>query len=180
MRLLTRGLRLALVSLLGTYGISVAQVTEIDVGVMGGASLPTNDASDLYVAGWNATGTLRVVPANWPVGLQFDGTYASYNRDVANISDRGMSIVTGAASVVYQVELDQTPIEPYLFAGITINHIAVENARTIENFGSTTNFGLVFGGGVAFKSEAPGLPRSWTSGSTASSGAIRGRMHTST
>ena len=153
MRLLTRGLRLALVSLLGTYGISVAQVTEIDVGVMGGASLPTNDAADFYVAGWNATGTLRVVPANWPVGLQFDGTYASYNRNDANLADRGMSIVTGAVSVVYQVELDATPIEPYLFAGLTINHLAVENARTIVNYGSSTNLGLTLGGGVAFKSE---------------------------
>ena len=153
MRLLTRGLRLALVSLLASYGISAAQVTEVDIGIMGGASLPTHEAADLYVAGWNATGTLRVVPADWPVGLQFDGTYASYNRDAANISDRGLSIVTGAVTVVYQVELDETPIEPYFLAGVSINHLAVEDPRTIVNFGSSTNFGLAFGGGVAFKSD---------------------------
>ena len=153
MRLLTRGLGLALVSLLGVSGVSVAQVTEVDIGVMGGASLPTNEVSNLYVAGWNATGTLRVMPANWPVGLQFDGTYASYNRDVANITDRGMSIITGAVTVVYQVELDETPIEPYFLAGASVNNLKVEDPRTIVNYGSSTNFGLVFGGGVAFKSE---------------------------
>lgn len=153
MRLLTRGLGLALVSLLGVSGVSVAQVTEVDIGVMGGASLPTNEGADLYVAGWNATGTLRVMPANWPVGLQFDGTYASYNRDVANITDRGMSIITGEVTVVYQVELDATPIEPYFLAGVSLNNLKVEDPRTIVNYGSSTKGGIVFGGGIAFKSD---------------------------
>ncbi len=153
MRLLTRGLGLALVSLLGVSGVSVAQVTEIDLGGNIGMSLPTNEASDLYVPGWIAGGTLRVVPANWPVGLQFDGTYASYNRDTPNIFDRGMSIVTGAVSIVYQVELDASPIEPYFLLGASVNNLKVEDPRTIENYGSATKFGVVLGGGVAFKSD---------------------------
>jgi hypothetical protein len=152
-RLLTRGLGLAFAGLLGLSGVSAAQKTEIDIGVMGGLSLPTNEAANLYVAGWNAGGTIRVMPANWPVGLQFDGVYASYNRDEFNLADRGMSIITGALSVIYQVELDETPIEPYFLAGVTVNNLKIENARTIENYGSATKAGLTFGGGVAFKSE---------------------------
>ncbi len=154
MRLLTRSLGLALASLVGTSGIAACQVTEVDIGGMIGVSLPTNSTANLYVAGWAGTGSFRVMPANWVVGIQVDGTYASYNRNTANLSDRGMSIVTGAASVIYQVELDETPIEPYFLLGMTANHIAVENPRTIEYYGSTTNLGIVFGGGVAFKNGA--------------------------
>lgn len=153
MRLLTSGLGLALVSLLGISGVSVAQETEVDVGGVVGVSLPTNDAALLYVPGWNAGATLRIMPANWPVGVQFDGIYASYNRDTPNIFDRGMTIITGAASVVYQVELDASPLEPYFLLGMSVNNLKVQDPRTIENYGSATKMGLVFGGGLAFKSE---------------------------
>ena len=89
----------------------------------------------------------------WPVGLQADLGYASYNRDEFNLADRGLTIWSGALSVVYQVELDETPIEPYFLAGMAINRLSVADPRTIENFGSSTNFGIVLGGGIAFKSE---------------------------
>jgi hypothetical protein len=151
--LLTRTAGLALAGLLGLSGTALAQKTEVDIGIMGGASLPTNEASVLYVTGWNAGGTIRVMPALWPIGLQFDGTYASYNRDAGNPFDRGLSILTGAVSAVYQVELDETPVEPYFLAGATINSLKVDQPRTIENYGSSTNFGIILGGGVAFKSE---------------------------
>jgi hypothetical protein len=152
-RLLTRTAGLALAGLLGLSGVSQAQVTEVDVGGMIGLSLPTNEAANLYVAGWNAAGSMRVMPANWPVGLQADFGYSSYNRDALNLTDRGLNIWTGALSVVYQVELDETPIEPYFLAGASINRLGVENPRTITNYGSSTNFGIVLGGGVAFKSD---------------------------
>jgi len=153
MRLMTRTAGLALAGLLGLSGDLAAQKTEVDVGGMLAASLPTNEAANLYVPGWNATGTVRVVPANWPVGLQGDFGYSSYNRDDFNLSDRGLTLWTGAVSVVYQVELDETPIEPYFLAGATINRLSVVDPRTIENFGSSTNFGITLGGGVAFKSQ---------------------------
>lgn len=153
MRLLTRGLGLALAGLLGLSGVSAAQKTEVDVGVMGGLSLPTNDAANLYVPGWNAGGTVRVMPANWAIGLQFDGVYSSYNRDEFNLADRGMTILTGALSIIYQVELDETPIEPYFLVGVTVNNLKIDDARTIENYGSSTKAGLTFGGGVAFKGD---------------------------
>ena len=153
MRLLTRTAGLALAGLLGLSGNASAQKTELDVGGMIGLSLPTNEAADLYVAGWNAAGTMRVMPALWPVGLQLDVGYSSYNRDVPNLTDRGLNIWTGALSVVYQVELDETPIEPYFLAGASVNRLSVKDPRTITNYGTSTNFGIVLGGGVAFKSE---------------------------
>lgn len=153
MPLLTRTAGLALAGLLGLSGTALAQKTEVDLGAMIGASLPTNEAADLYVPGWNAAGSLRIMPANWPVGLQVDGTYSSYNRDVPNLTDRGLTIITGSASVVYQVELDETPIEPYFLAGAAINNLKVKDARTIENYGSATKAGIVLGGGIAFKGE---------------------------
>ena len=153
MRLLTRTAGLALAGLLGLSGVSAAQKTEVDVGGMIGLSLPTNEAADLYVAGWNATGSMRVMPANWPVGLQADFGYSSYNRDAFNLTDRGLNIWTGSLSIVYQVELDETPIEPYFLAGASINGLSISDPRTIENYGSATKAGIVLGGGVAFKSE---------------------------
>jgi hypothetical protein len=150
-RLLTRTAGLALAGLLGLSGVSAAQETEVDVGGMIGLSLPTNEAANLYVAGWNATGSIRVMPADWPVGLQGDFGYSSYNRDALNLSDRGLTIWSAAVSVVYQVELDATPIEPYFLAGVAINGLSVQDPRTIDNFGSATKGGIVLGGGVAFK-----------------------------
>ena len=154
MRLLTRGLGLAFAGCWVLSGVSVAQETEIDVGGMVGLSLPTNEAANLYVPGWNAGGTLRVVPAIWPVGLQFDGTYASYNRDTANISDRGMSIVTGALSIVYQVELDAVA-DRALFPGRRDDQQPQRwrirgPSRTMDR---PPTLGIALGGGVAFKSE---------------------------
>lgn len=153
MRQLTRTAGLVLAGLLGFSGVSAAQETEVDLGGMIGLSLPTNEAANLYVPGWNAAGTLRIMPALWPVGLQADFGYASYNRDAANLTDRGLAIWTGALSVVYQVELDQTSFEPYFLAGVSINNLSVSDPRTIENFGSSTNLGIVLGGGIAFKSQ---------------------------
>ena len=153
MRQLTRTAGLVLAGLLGLSGVSAAQKTEIDIGGMIGLSLPTNEAANLYVPGWNAAATLRVMPALWPIGVQADFGYASYNRDEFNLSDRGLTLLTGALSAVYQVELDETPIEPYFLAGVAINRLSVDDPRTIENYGSSTNFGIVLGGGIAFKSE---------------------------
>ena len=53
--------------------------------------------------------------------------------------------------MVYQVELDATPIEPYFLAGVAINGLSVQDPRTIENYGSATKGGIVLGGGIAFK-----------------------------
>ncbi len=153
MRLLTKGLGFALVVLTGMSRVSAAQVTEVDIGGLLGVSLPTQDAANLYVPGWIAGGNIRVVPAAWPVGLQVDVTTANYNRDVANIADRGLNILTGTVSVVYQVELTASPIEPYFLAGVAVNRLSVSDPRTIDSYGTNTAFGLVLGGGVAFKKD---------------------------
>jgi hypothetical protein len=152
-RLLTKGLGFALVALTGMSRVSAAQVTEVDIGGLLGVSLPTQEGADLYVPGWVAGGNIRVVPAAWPVGLQVDITSSSYNRDVANIADRGLNILTGSLSVVYQVELTASPIEPYGLVGVAVNRMSVNNPRTIDNYGTNTAFGLVLGGGVAFKKD---------------------------
>jgi hypothetical protein len=152
-RLLTKGTGLVLVMLTGMTGVSAAQVTEVDVGGLIGFSLPTQDAANLYVPGWIAGGNVRIVPAAWNFGVQVDINNASFKRDVANISDRGLNILTGSLSIVYQVELTASPIEPYFLAGMAVNRLSVSNPRTIDNYGTNTAFGIVLGGGVAFKSD---------------------------
>jgi hypothetical protein len=152
-RLLTKGLGFALVALMGISRVSAAQVTEVDIGGLLGVSLPTQDAANLYVPGWIAGGNVRVVPAAWNFGLQVDVNNASFNRDAANITDKGLNILTGSLSIVYQVELTASPIEPYFLGGVAVNRLSVSNPRTIDNYGTNTVFGVVFGGGVAFKKD---------------------------
>ncbi|HKR10188.1 MAG TPA: hypothetical protein VJS39_13425, partial [Gemmatimonadaceae bacterium] len=47
------------------------------IGIAGGASLPTSDLSDGANTGWNVTGTVAVNPQMIPLGIRVD---AAYNR----------------------------------------------------------------------------------------------------
>lgn len=152
MGLLNRSLGLALGAMLLVAGTAQAQRTEVDIGGMLGASLPTNDNANLYVPGYVAGGTFRIVPKLWPVGLQVDVLYSKYNRDTGNITDRGLQNLSASLGVIWPIELDETPIEPYLIGGASVNNMKVVEPRTVLNYGSTTNLGLYIGGGATFKS----------------------------
>ena len=153
MGLLNRSLGLALGAVLFVAGTAQAQHTEVDLGGMIGASLPTNDIANLYVGGYVFGGTFRVVPANWPVGLQVDVLYSHYNRNAADIADHGLENLSGSLGVVWPIDFEQTSLEPYLLGGASINAMKVIEPRTTPNYGSNTNLGLYIGGGLAFKSQ---------------------------
>jgi hypothetical protein len=147
--LLTRGLAVALVAMT-VAGTAQAQ-TEWSIGVTGGWSIPTQSANDLYTAGYNIGGTVRWMPADFPVGIQLDGGYHHFNRKDLNTLDLGLNITSLFLNAVFPVSLEASPLVPYLVGGIGLAHLSVEDPRTINPFESTTQMALDLGGGLEFR-----------------------------
>lgn len=153
MALLTRGLGVALVALT-VAGTAQAQ-SEWNIGVTGGWSIPTQSAHNLYTAGYNIGGTLRWMPGSSPLGIQLDGAYHHYNREELNTLDLGLEIKSLFLNAVFPVNLEASPLVPYLVGGIGLANLSVEDPRTINAYETTTQVAVDLGGGVEF--------RGWTS-----------------
>ncbi len=153
MALLTRGLGVALVAMT-VAGTAQAQ-TEWNIGIVGGWSVPTQSANDLYTAGYNIGGTIRVLPNNWPIGIQLDGAYHHFNRKELNTLDLGLNIKSLFLNAVFPVTFEASPLVPYLVGGVGLANLSVEDPRTIAPFETTTQVALDLGGGLEF--------RGWTS-----------------
>lgn len=148
----TRFARALGVALAGLAVASTARAqTEFDIGVVGGWSIPTQDANRLYTAGYNIGGTLRWMPGNSPVGIQVDGAYHNFNRKEANTLDLGLKMTTLLFSAVYPFYLDTSPLVPYVVFGLGLARLEVENPRTINPFETTTRLALDLGGGLEFR-----------------------------
>jgi opacity protein-like surface antigen len=132
-------------------GTSLAAQTEVDVGIHGGWSIPTQDAANLYVAGYNIGGNLRYMPGTSVVGLQLDGSYHKLNRDQLNNQDLGLEMLVATASIVWPVQLEASPIVPYVLGGGGIASLKVVDPRTITPYENKVRFVLTLGGGVEFR-----------------------------
>jgi hypothetical protein len=125
--------------------------TEFNIGIQGGWSLPTQDAAALYAPGYNIGGQLRYMPGTSVVGLQLEGAYHHFNRDEANTQDLGLEMLVAMAHVVWPVQLEASPIVPYLLGGGGIVKLKVEDPRVINAYEGGVRFGISFGGGVEFR-----------------------------
>lgn len=146
---LCRGVALALAGLVMAGGLRAQ--TEFDIGIQGGWSLPTQEAADLYVAGYNIGGQLRYMPGTSVVGVQLEGMYHSFNRDQLNTQDLGLEMLALLAHVAWPVQLEASPIVPYLLGGGGIVKLQVKDPRTINAYQSSVRFAISFGGGVEFR-----------------------------
>lgn len=149
MALLTRGLGLALAGLV-VAGTAGAQ-TEVDIGVTGGWTLPTQDAGDLYTGGYNIGGQLRWMPGSSAIGVQIDGAYHHMNREELNTQDLGLKMMSLFASAVYPVYLDASPLLPYLYGGPGVVRLEVEDPRVLDAYQTSTKFAINLGAGVEFR-----------------------------
>jgi hypothetical protein len=125
--------------------------TEFNIGIQGGWSLPTQEAADLYAAGYNIGGQLRYMPGTSVVGVQLEGAYHHFNRDQLNTQDLGLEMLVATASVVWPVQLEASPIVPYLIGGGGIVKLKVEDPRVINAYEGGVRFAVSFGGGVEFR-----------------------------
>ena len=146
---LGRGVALALAGL--AMAGHVGAQTEVDIGIQGGWSLPTQTAADLYVAGYNIGGQLRYMPGTSVVGVQIDAAYHSFNRDQLNTEDLGLEMLSLIANVAWPVRLEASPIVPYLVGGGGIVKLKVKDPRTINAYESSVRFAVSLGAGVEFR-----------------------------
>jgi hypothetical protein len=136
----------------------LAAQTRVDIGGFGGLSLPTNEAADLYNAGYTLGGTFRFHPEDWPLGLQFDGQYMTHVRDDRNQFDGGLDMYGGSVSAVFSLYPEVSSIVPYLLVGGGLFNLTAQNPRQLPDslvYGSRTKPAIVFGGGFEY--------RTWTS-----------------
>src|SRR5215210_553699 len=75
-----------------------AQGAEFSLG--GGVDLPLGDFDDVAKLGFHGLAGVSVVPANWPVGIQIDGSYAQFKDDTP--ADVKFQFIYGTANIVYK------------------------------------------------------------------------------
>jgi hypothetical protein len=128
--------------------------TRVDIGGFGGLSLPTNEAGDLYSAGYTLGGTVRLHKEDWPLGLQFDGQYMTHARKDSNLFDGGLDMYGGSVSAVFSLYPELSAIVPYLLVGGGIYNLTAQNARQLADslvYGSRTKPAILFGGGIEYR-----------------------------
>jgi hypothetical protein len=144
------GIMLAIVA--GTAPL--AAQTRVDIGGFGGLSLPTNEAGDLYNAGYTIGGTVRYHKEDWPFGLQFDGQYMTHSREDTNAFDGGLDMYGGSLSAVFSLYPELSSIVPYLQVGGGLYNLTAQNPRQLADslvYGSQTKPAIVFGGGIEYR-----------------------------
>jgi hypothetical protein len=105
---------MALVSLPFAARAQVATaVKPVQIGVAGGASLPTSDLSDGVNTGWNITGTVAFNPAMIPLGVRVDGAYTRFGAKGGADGNLAFTSVTG--NLVYKIPA--ATVSPYLIGG---------------------------------------------------------------
>jgi hypothetical protein len=129
----------------------VAAQSRVDVGVMGGLTLPTNDMGELYKTGYHMGGTVRWKNANWPVGIQFDANYHTMGSEDFRF-DGGLDVLSGVVSIAWPVELETSNLVPVLHMGLGVFNLQAKFPRTTEPYGTQTRLGLSFGGGFEWRS----------------------------
>ena len=154
MRYAMRGLGLALL-LAGLASAARAQ-TRLDVGGFGGLTLPTQGAADLYKAGYNLGGTVRLKNGDRPVGFQLDVAYHTMASEDFRF-DGGLDILSATLGVVFPVEIETTNLVPYLLAGAGVYRLDAKFPRTSEPYGTKTRAGLILGGGLEWRSRSARL-----------------------
>ena len=118
--------------------VPAALSAQVSLGVAGGMSMPTGDASDAVKSGYNLTVALGIKPPVAPIGLRIDGMWNSFESKVAtDVSNR---ILAGTANVTLS-----GPMLPmgYLIGGGGMYNFSASGSST-----STTKFGFNVGAGL--------------------------------
>ncbi len=116
---------LALGMLVSTSALH-AQGAEFSLG--GGVDLPLGDFDDVAKLGFHGLAGVSVVPANWPVGIQVDGSYSQFRDDTP--LDVKFQLIYGTANIVYKFKTsEESRFRPYLIGGGGVYNFKVEGRR---------------------------------------------------
>jgi hypothetical protein len=155
MRGLSKGIAaLAVGMLLGAPALR-AQGAEFSLGA--GISIPTGQFDETAKLGWQGTAGVSFVPANLPIGFQFDGTYSRFGLDGGFDVDQQFIYGTGNAVFKFKSS-EESNFRPYLIGGLGVYNFKLTGSDA-DLFGdsSETKFGLNAGAGFDFKMGGAGL-----------------------
>jgi len=130
-------------------------------GIMGGATVPLSDLSDVNKTGWNAGALVSVGVPLVPVSFRVDGQWQQMNgKEVAALTGAGGSsqpadlrIIDGTANVVYTFGA-ALPTKFYLIGGVGVYNERFSDPNSDVHVDGT-KFGL--NGGVGFKFQLTGF-----------------------
>jgi Outer membrane protein beta-barrel domain len=130
-------------------------------GIMGGATVPLSDLSDVNKTGWNAGALVSVGVPLVPVSFRVDGQWQQMNgKDLASLGGAGGSsqqanlrIIDGTANVVYTFGA-ALPTKFYLIGGVGVYNERFSDPNS-DVHADGTKFGL--NGGVGFKFQLTGF-----------------------
>lgn len=134
----------------------------IDFGVAAGVTFPQGDVGDFTKTGWHLAGLVGWTPPTMPVGFRFDLMYhglpgKEINTGGGSVEGRDFRVIAGTANV----ELDLSKLtgtamrnlrqaaEPGSASVYLTGGVGVYNGK-VEDFDSSTDFGINVGGGVNF------------------------------
>ena len=126
-------------------------------GIMGGATSPLGDFSDVAKTGWNAGVLMNIGVPLVPVSFRIDGQWQQLQgknfEEGGDVSHNDWRIIDGTANVVYTFGA-ALPAKFYLIGGAGVYNVRVKNDDFDLN-ASSTKFGL--NGGVGFKFQLTGF-----------------------
>jgi opacity protein-like surface antigen len=134
----------------------------IRFGIMGGATSPLGDFSDVAKTGWNAGVLMNIGVPLVPVSFRIDGQWqqlkgknfdANFPGGGSLVTHDDWRIIDGTANVVYTFGA-ALPAKFYLIGGAGVYNVRVKN-DDFDASASSTKFGL--NGGVGFKFQLTGF-----------------------
>lgn len=141
----------------------------VGFGILGGATFPMGDYNKAAAMGFNIGGFIDFGRRLGPLGIRADVLYHGFG-DKNAVETRGpgttidfsnkYSMITGTLNGVYGIPLEDSPIRPYLTAGIggynikdsprCVTGSTTCSATTLRASESTTKFGVNGGAGIEF------------------------------
>lgn len=132
---------IALASVSFTAGAQISAAKPVQIGVAGGASLPTSDLSDGANTGFNVTGTVGLNPKMIPLGIRVD---AAYNRfGLKSPLSGNVSYTAVSGNLVYK--FPSATVSPYAIGGAGWCH----TTSSVTGSASDNNFCWNAGGGIS-------------------------------
>jgi hypothetical protein len=135
----------AFLASLATSSAALAQesgyANPITFGIVGGATIPLGDLSDVAGTGWHAGALLEWNTPTFPLGVRVEGTYHKFaDKDELDLYP---NFITGLLNAVWNFPMTQPyTVRPYLIGGGGVYYYRCDGCS------STTNFGLNGGAGI--------------------------------
>jgi hypothetical protein len=132
------------VALLISGAQSASAQRRVSLNVAGGVSLPQGDLADRVSTGWHGLATVDLGSPMLPQGLRFDLAYAQFGLDDA-LGNGNQTILSGTLNFTYRLPAYDSPISPYLIAGLGAYRIDCSQGAGCD---AATRYGWNFGLGT--------------------------------